>query len=145
MLGGKLKDLRRWGDLRLGRLQNRIPPWGPQDGRCLAEAAPGRVLTGNQPQAFVHRGTEGLPLRLEVADPGGLATPLVRNHVQGLVFSVIDRGWLCGAQGLDLPIRVAAVEFGVGRDGKMARVGGGLFPFLAVGHGLSKGLFSLLV
>lgn len=64
VLGGELEDLRRWGDLRLGRLQNRIPPRRPQGGRRLA-------------------GAKILPLYLEVADPGRLAASLVRDQVRG--------------------------------------------------------------
>ena len=36
-------------------------------------------------------------------------------------------------------VRIAA-EFGVGGDRQVAGLGGGLFPFLAVGHGLGEGL-----
>jgi hypothetical protein len=56
MLDGELEDLCRWGDLRLGRLQNRIPPRQPQGETCLV-------------------GVEGPPLYLEVTDPGRLAAP----------------------------------------------------------------------
>ena len=62
-----------------------------------------------------------------------------------LTFSVADRGWLGRAQRLDLPVRVAAAELGVGGDGQLPGPGGGLLPFLSVGHRLGEGLFSLLV
>ena len=62
-----------------------------------------------------------------------------------LASGVADRGWLGRAQRLDLPGRVAAAEFGVGGDGQVPGTGGGLFPFLPVGHGLGEGLFLLLV
>ena len=125
VLGGELEYLRRWGDLRLGWLQNRIPPRRPQGGTCLG-------------------GAEGLPLYLEVADPGRLAAPLVRDQVRVLAFSVADR-WLCRAQRLDLLVRVAAAEFGIGSDGQAPGLFGGVLAFLPVGHGLGERLFSLLV
>jgi hypothetical protein len=119
MLDGELEDLCRWGDLRLGRLQNRIPPRQPQGETCLV-------------------GVEGPPLYLEVTDPGRLAAPPIRNQVRVLAFSVADR-WLCRAQGLDLLVGVTAAELGVGGDSQMPGPGGGVFPFLAVGHGLGEG------
>ena len=45
--GGELKDLRRRGDLRFRRLQNRIPPRRPQVRRCRVKAAPNRILAGD--------------------------------------------------------------------------------------------------
>lgn len=48
-----MKDLRRWDDLWLGRLQDRIPQRVP-DGR-----AAGQVGSQRQPLVFVHHDTEG--------------------------------------------------------------------------------------
>ena len=41
--------------------------------------------------------------------------------------------------------RVAAAEFGVGRDGQETGVGCGVLPFLSVGHALAEDPFSLLI
>src|ERR1700748_3129779 len=79
-----------------------------------AEGAPGRVLAGDQPLALVHGGREGVLLYLQVADRGRLAVPLVGHQVRVLAVGVAGRGWLCWAERLDLPVRVAAAEFGVG-------------------------------
>ncbi len=65
--------------------------------------------------------------------------------MQLLAFGVAGRGWFGGAQRLDLPPGVAAAQFGVGGDGQAPGSGGGVLPFLPVGHGLGEGLFSLLV
>ena len=62
-----------------------------------------------------------------------------------LAFSVADRGWLCRAQRLGLLARVAAAQLGAGGDGQLPGPGGGVLPFLPVGHGLGEGLFLLLV
>ena len=69
----------------------------------------------------------------------------LRNQVLVLASSAADRDWLRRAQRLDLAIRVAAPELGVGGDGQIPGTGGGLFPFLPIGHGLGKSLFLLLV
>lgn len=63
---------------------------------------------------LVHRGEEGLPLCLEVADPDTLAVPLMRDQVKVLTLSVAGRGWLCRMQRIHLRVRVTAAEFGVG-------------------------------
>ena len=145
MLGGDLEDLRRWGDLRLGWLQDRILPWRPRGRRCLAGVGPGRILAGDPLPVLVHRGAEGLPLYREVAHPGRLAAPWLRGQVRVLAFSAADRGWLCRAQRLDLAVGVAPAEFGVGGDGQAAGSGCRLLPFLPVGHGPGEALFLLLV
>jgi len=108
VIGGELKDLYRWGDLRLGRLQDPIPPGRRKGGKCLVEASPGRILNGDPPLVLVHRGTEDMPLSLEVRAPSPLAAPLVRDQIRALAFSVADRDWLCRAQRLDLLAWMAA-------------------------------------
>ena len=47
--------------------------------------------------------------------------------------------------GCDPQVRVAAAQFGVGRDGQAAGVDGGVLPVLPVGHGLGEDGFLLLV
>jgi hypothetical protein len=69
VLGSALKDLRRWGDLRRGRLQDRIPPRRLQVGRCRVGAIPGRILAVGQLPVLVRRGIDGLLLSVEVAAP----------------------------------------------------------------------------
>jgi hypothetical protein len=70
---------------------------------------------------------------------------LLRSQVRVLAFSVTDRGWLCRTQRLNLAVRVAPPEFGVGGDGQAAGSGCRLLPFLPVGHGQGERLFLLLV
>ena len=43
----ELEDLRRWDDLRLGRLQDRIPPRRLPRRERLAEIAPVGIFAGN--------------------------------------------------------------------------------------------------
>jgi hypothetical protein len=145
MLSGDLEDLRRWGDLRLGWLQDRIAPWRPGGRRCLAGVGPGRILAGDRLPVLVNGGAECLPLDREVAHPGRFTAPLLRGQVRVLAFGAAGRGWLGGAQRLDLAVRVAPAEFGVGGDGQAAGSGCRLLPFLPVGHGLGEALFLLLV
>jgi hypothetical protein len=70
---------------------------------------------------------------------------LVRNQVRVLAFRVADEGWLGRAERLDLPVRVAAAQLGVGGDRQLPGPGSGLLPFLPTGHYLSEGLIPLLV
>jgi hypothetical protein len=100
---------------------------------------------GTSAPVLACRGAEGVPLFLKVAGPFPFAVPLVRDQVRVAAFSVADRGWLGRAQRLDLPIRVAAAEFGIGGDGQVTGAGGGVLPVLPVSHCLGKGLFLLLV
>jgi hypothetical protein len=43
-------------------------------------------------------------LKLEVTDPGRLATPLMGDQVRVLTFNVADRGWFGGAYRLDFAV-----------------------------------------
>jgi hypothetical protein len=94
---------------------------------------------------LVHRGAEGLPPYREVAHPGRLTTPLLRDQVRVRAFSAAARGWLCRAQRLNLAVRVASAELGVGSDGQAAGSGCRPLPFLPAGHGPGEALFLLLV
>jgi hypothetical protein len=94
---------------------------------------------------LVHGDAEGLLLYLQVADPGRLAVPLVGDSVQVLAFSVADGSWLRRAEWLDLPVRVAAAQLGVGGDAPLPGLGGGLFPLPSAVHSPGEGLFPLLV
>lgn len=145
VLGGELEDLCRWVDLRRGRLQDRVSPRRPEAGRCRVRATPGHILAGGQLAVIVHRGAEGLPLSVEVAVPGALGPPSMRKQALVLTVMAAGRGWLSRAERLDLPVRVASAELGVGGDGQLAGPGGGVLPRLTVGHGLGKGLLVLLV
>jgi len=76
----------------------------------------------------------------KVADPGGhLADLIVRGQGQLGAVGVGDGDWFGGAQGLDPLVRVAAAQFGVGGDGQVAGVLGGVFPLQPVLHGLREG------
>lgn len=60
-------------------------------------------------------------------------------------FSVGGQTRLGRAERLDPLAGAASAEFGVGGDRQVAGLGGGMFPFQAVGHGLGEDLFVLLV
>jgi hypothetical protein len=94
VLGSAVEDLRRWGDLRRGRLQDCVPLRRLQVGRCRVGAIPGRILAGGQVPVLVHRGMEGLPVSVEVAYPGALTASLLRDQVRVMAFSVAGRGWI---------------------------------------------------
>jgi hypothetical protein len=65
---------------------------------------------------LVHGGAECLPLDREVAHPARFTAPLLRDQVRVLAFGAAGRGWLGGAQWLDLAVRVAAVSAAMARQ-----------------------------
>jgi hypothetical protein len=147
LLSGEVKNPRRRDDLRLGWLQNRVPAgWRPgKEG--FAEPAPNRVLTRHhQPGAYAHLSAELLTLHGQVADPGRcLGEAAVRDWVRLPAIGVAGGNWFGGTEGRFFLLGVAAAQFGVGGDGQVPGAGGGVFPFLPVGHGLGQSLLLLLI
>ena len=141
--GGELDDLGRWGDLRLGRLKDRVPPGRPPCEKGLAQVLPVRVFAGHlELLAFFHLLAERLAVRGQVADPAGHLGDLpVRSKGRLGAVGVADRGRLVGAQRLDLLVRVAAAKFSVGGDGQVPGVGGGVLPLQPVAHDLAERFF----
>src|SRR5208282_1319391 len=105
----ELKDLHRWRDLWLGRLQDGISAGSPPGREGLAKVAPVRVFARHhQPLALLALLAERLALGGEVTDPGGhLADLLVRGQGQRLAVDVAGGDRFSRVQRFDLQVPVA--------------------------------------
>jgi hypothetical protein len=97
--GGELEDLRRWNDLRLGRLKDRIAFGCIPGGESLAQVVPVGIFAGNlESLEFFELLAERLALGVKLADPGCcLGDLLVRGQRQLAAVGVADGGRFGGA------------------------------------------------